>query len=73
MNDFNQKGTWSTLQFGGRAKRTPTDQLLSLKVTMRKAQANNEHVTYVFFNIGNAYDLKRRQDILKDLNDAGIT
>ena len=54
---FDQKRTLSTLQCGGRAKRTTNDHLLSLEATVRKAQANNEQVVSIFFDMEKAYDL----------------
>ena len=39
---------------------------------MRKAQANNEPVTTVFFIVEKAHDLTWRHAILKDLMDAVI-
>ena len=69
---FDQKETLSTLQCGGRAKRTTIDHLLSLEATVRKAQANSEHVVSIFFDMEKAYDLTWRHGILMDLHEAGI-
>ena len=57
LDFFDQKGTLSTLQCGGRAKRRTIDYLLTLKVTVRKAQANSEQVVSMFFDMEKAYVL----------------
>ena len=72
LDFFKQKGTLSTLQCGGRTKRTTIDHLLSLEATVRKAQANSEHVVSIFFDMEKAYDLTWRQGILMDIHEAGI-
>ena len=46
-----QKGTLSTLQCGARENLTTSDHLLSLEATIRKAQANSEHVVSIFFDM----------------------
>ena len=48
---FDQKGTLSTVQCGGRTKPTTIDHLLSLDAIVRKAQANNEQVESIFFDM----------------------
>ena len=53
---LDQKGTLSTLQGGGRAKRTTIDHVLFLEATLRKAQANSEQFVSVFFDMETAYD-----------------
>ena len=72
LDFFEQKGTLSTLQCGGRAKRTTIDHLLSLEATVRKAQANSEHVVSIFFDMEKAYNLTWRHGILMDIHEAGI-
>ena len=69
---FVQNGTLSTLQCGGRAKRTTIDHLLSLEATERKAQANNEQVISIFIDMEKAYDLSLRHGTLMDIHEAGI-
>ena len=69
---FDQKGTLSTLQCGGRAKRKTIDHLLSLEATVRKAQANGEQVVSIFFDIEKAYDLTWKHGILMDIDEAEI-
>ena len=51
LDFFDQKGTLSTLQFGGRVKRTTNDHFLFLEATVRNAQANKEHVVSIFFHM----------------------
>ena len=72
LDCFDQKGTLSTVQFGERAKRTTTDHLQSLGTTVRKGQANFEHIASVFFDTEKAYDLTWRHGTMKDLNDSEI-
>ena len=57
LDFFEPKGTLSTLQGGGRAKRTAIDHLLSREATVRKARANSEQVGSIFFDMEEAYDL----------------
>ena len=72
LMDFSeQKGTLSPLQWGGKAKRTTVDHLLSLEATVRKAQANTEDVASIFFDIEKTYDLTWRHCILMDKHEAG--
>ena len=67
LDFFEQKGTLSTLQRGGRAKRTKIDHLLSLEATVRKAQETSEQVVSIFIDMEKSYDLARTlsQGILK--------
>ena len=51
LDFFEQKGALSTLKCGGRAKQRTIDHLLSLEATVRKAQANSEHVVSIFFDM----------------------
>ena len=69
---FDQEGTLSTLQCGGRAKRTTVDYILSLEATVRKAQANREQVVSIFYDMEKAYDLTWRHGILMDVHETGI-
>ena len=69
---FHQKGTLSTLQCGGRAKRTTNDHILSLETTATKSLTNSELVASIFFDMEKAYDSTRRHDILMDIKEAGI-
>ena len=57
LDFFDQTGTLSTLQCGGRTKRTTIDHFLSLEATVRNAQANSEHIVATFFDMEKAYDL----------------
>ena len=72
LDFFDQKGTLSTLQYGGRAKRTTIDDLLSLEATVRKGQANSVQFVSIFFNMEKAHNLTRRNGILMDIHEAGI-
>lgn len=72
LDYFDQEGTLSVLQCGGRSKRSTIDHLISLEATIRKAQANNEHVASIFFDMEKAYDMTWRHGILKDLSEAGV-
>ena len=72
LDFFEQKGTLSTPQGGGRAEQPTIDHLLSLEATVRKAQANSEHVVSIFFDMEKAYDLTWRHGILMDIHEAGI-
>ena len=72
LDFFDQKGTLSTLQCGGRAKRTTIDHLLSLEATKRKAQTNIEQVVLIFFEMKKTYDLSWRQSIMMDLSKPGL-
>ena len=72
MDYFDQKKTLSTLECGGRAKRTTIDHILSLEATVRKAQANSERVVSIFFDMEKAYDLTRRHGIVMVIHEAGI-
>ena len=72
LDFFDQKRTLSTLQGEGRAKQTTFDQVLSLEVTVRKAQAHNEQVVSIFFDMEKSYDLAWRHGILMDIHEAGI-
>ena len=67
-----QNGTLSRVQSGGRAKQTTIDHLVSLEATVKKAQANSEHVVSIFFDMEKAYDLAWRHGILMDIHEAGI-
>ena len=51
LDFFDQKGTLSTLQCGGRAKLTTIDHILSLDATVRKVQANSEQDVSIFFDM----------------------
>ena len=53
---FNQNGTLSTLQCGGRAKSTTIYHLLSLEATISTAQANGAQVLSIFFDMEKAYE-----------------
>ena len=72
MDFFHQKGTLSTLQCGFRAKRKTVDHLLTLEVTVRKAQVNAEQVVPIFIDMDEAYDLTWRHGILMDIHEAGL-
>ena len=48
------------------------DPLLSLETTVRKAQANDEKIVSIFFDMEKAYDLPWRRGILMDKHEAGI-
>ena len=72
INFLDQKGTLSTLKREGRAKRTTIDHLLSLGVTVRKAQAISEQVVSIFFDVEKANDLTWRHGNLMDIHEAGI-
>ena len=69
---FDQKGTLSTVQYRGRAKRTTIDQLLSLEDTVRKARANSEQVVSILFGMEKSYNLTWRHGILIGIHEAGI-
>ena len=71
LDFFEQNGILSTLQCGGRTKRTTIDYLLSLGDTVRKAQANSEQVVSIFFDIENAYDLRWTRGIHMDMHEGG--
>ena len=70
---FDQKGTLSTLQGGGRAKRATVDHLMSLETTVGKAQASRIHLLRlgksIKFNMetrhpeGNRLSRKRRKNV----------
>ena len=72
LDFFDQIGTLSSLQCGGRAKRISIDHLLSLEATVRKVQANSDQVVSIFFDMDKAYDLTWRHGIQMDLNEAGM-
>ena len=72
MDFLDHKGTLSTLQCGGRAERTTIDYLLSLEAIVKKAQAINDQVVSILFDMEKAYDLTRRHGILMDIHEAGI-
>ena len=72
LDFFEQKGTLSTLQCGGRAKRTTIDHLFSLEAIVRKAQANSEQFVSNFFDIEKSYDLTWWLGILIDIHETGI-
>ena len=46
--------------------------LLSPEATVKKAQANNEQVVSIFFDMEKAYVLTWRHSILMDISEAGI-
>ena len=48
---FEQKGTLSALQCGGRDERTTIDRVLFLEATVRKAQGNREQVVSILFDM----------------------
>ena len=62
----------STLQCGGRAKRTTIDHLLSLEATARNAQENSKQVVSIFFEMEKAYILTWRHSILIEIHEVGI-
>ena len=72
MGFFGQKGTLPTLKCGDRAKSTTIVLLLSLKATVRKAQANSEQVVSILFIMEKAHDLTWGHDILMDIHESGI-
>jgi len=45
---------------------------ISLESTVRKAQANGEHVVAIFFDIEKAYDLTWRYGVIKAIHQAGL-
>ena len=57
LDFFDQKGTLSIPQCGGRAKQTNIDHIFSLEATVRRAQANIKQVVSIFFDMEKAYDL----------------
>ena len=71
LNFFEQKGIRSTLQCGGRAKRTIIGYILSLEAIVSKARANGEQVVFIFFDMEKVYYLTRRFGILIDIYWAG--
>ena len=72
LDSFDQKGTLSTPQCGGRAKQRTVDDLLSLEVTVKKAQANSEQVVSIFFDMEKAFDLIWRHGIVMNISESGI-
>ena len=66
------KNILSQYQCGGRPKRSTIDQLISLESIVRKAQANNEYLVSIFFDMEKAYDLTWRYGIKKDIHECGL-
>jgi len=67
-----QNNTLSNLQCGGRKKRSTIDHLIALETAIRKAQANNEEIVSIFFDMEKAYDMTWRHGILKNIHRIGI-
>jgi len=59
-------------QIGFRKGRSTTDQLVCLESFVREAFIQKQHVTAVFFDLEEAYDITWKFGILKDLHDAGL-
>ena len=66
------EGKISTVQSGGKAKRSTTDHLIRLETTIREALARNEHIISIFFDVEKAYDTTCKYGIMKDLHHMGL-
>ena len=62
----------SPLQSGFRKNRSTMDHLVRLETFIRKAFANGEHLSAVFFDLEKAFDTTWKFGIMKDLHDLNL-
>ena len=72
LDYLDMKGKSSSIQCGGKAKRSTIDQLIRVETAIRTAFSKNEHIISIFFDVEKAYDTTWKYGIMKDLHKMGL-